>query len=132
MINNTTNLPQDTVDKIGLARFVTGIAGTPDDTFYVTTQLWNGKEWSEVAINDYETTGFLSKEQCLSILSKNSSNIDLFDDNPDRFLLKSNDINETLQTNEIPVGDRAQIMACPSAGISTRWEFSDTFRTRSA
>ena len=106
-INNTNNL----IDKKGLARFITGIAGTPDATFYVTTQFWDGKQWSEIAINNYETTGFLSKEQCLSILSSNSSNIDLFDDNPDRFLLKSNDINETLQTNEIPVGDRAQIMA---------------------
>lgn len=106
-INNINNL----IDKKGLARFITGIAGTPDATFYVTTQFWDGKQWSEIAINNYETTGFLSKEQCLSILSRNSSNIDLFDDNPDRFLLKSNDINETLQTNEIPVGDRAQIMA---------------------
>ncbi len=110
-INNANNLIQDVGDKNGLARFVTGIAGTPDDTFYVTTQFWNGIEWSEIAINDYETTGFLSKEQCQSILSENSPNIDLFDDDPDRFLLKANDINKTLQTNEIPVGDRAKIMA---------------------
>ena len=111
MVNEANSLIQTSNDKMGLARFVTGIAGTPDDTFYVATHFWNGKKYAEIAINDYETTGFLSKEQCLSILNKNSSNIDLFDDNPDRFLSKANSINQTLQTNEIPVGERAKIMA---------------------
>ena len=105
------DLIQDSTDDIGLARFVTGIAGTPDETFYVTTQFWNGEKWSEVAINDYETTGFLSQEQCQSILANNNPNLDFFDDSPERFLAKANDINETLHANEIPVGDRAKIMA---------------------
>ena len=95
----------------GLARFITGIAGTPDETFYVTTQFWNGKQWDEVAINNYETTGFLSQEQCKDILGKNSPKLTLFDDSPERFLAKANAINKTLHANEIPVGDRAKIMA---------------------
>ena len=70
------DLMQDSADKIGLARFVTGIAGTPDETFYVTTQFWDGEKWSEVAINDYEATGFLSQEQCQSILTSNNPNLD--------------------------------------------------------
>ena len=98
-------------DEIGSARFITGIAGTPDETFYVTTQFWDGKEWSEVAINDYKTTGFLSQDQCRSILANNNPNLDFFDDRPERFLAKANDINRTLHDNEIPVGDRAKIMA---------------------
>ena len=109
--DNINNLAQDSTDEIGLARFVTGIAGTPDETFYVTTQFWNGEIWSEVAINDYETTGFLSQEQCQSILANNNPNLDFFDDSPERFLAKANDINETLYANEVPVGERAKIMA---------------------
>ena len=99
------------LDEKGFARFVTGIAGTPDETFYVETSFWNGQQWTEIAINDYETTGFLSKEQCLSILESNLANIDLFDDDPSRFLSKANGINKTLQANDIPVGERAKIMA---------------------
>lgn len=117
------NLMKNAVDKKGLAQFVTGIAGSPDETFYVTTHFWNGKDWSEIAINDYETTGFLSKEQCLSILSSNSANIDLFDDDPTRFLSKANSINKTLQANEIPVGERAKIMAALLLALAQDGQF---------
>ena len=94
-----------------MARFITGIAGTPDESFYVTTQFWDGKQWDEVAINNYETTGFLSPEQCRDILGSNSPQITSFDDSPERFLAKANAINKTLHANEIPVGERAKIMA---------------------
>ena len=98
-------------NELGLARFITGIAGTPDSSFLVRTCYWDGKEWEEVVINRYETTGFLSPEQCQHILSRNSHHITHFDDDPDRFLHKANAINKTLQDNEIPAGDRARIMA---------------------
>ena len=98
-------------DGIGLARFITGIAGTSDDSFYVTTQYWDGEQWRQVAINNYETTGFLSLEQCRDILNNNNSNLTLFDDRPEHFLAKANAINTTLHDNEVPVGDRAKIMA---------------------
>ena len=103
----------DKINRIepGAARFATGIAGTPDQSFYVTTTYWNGYKWQEVAINKYETTGFLTLEQCRNILERNSHHLDLFDDDPLRFLKKANKINETLQTNEVPVGSRASIMA---------------------
>ena len=95
----------------GAARFATGIAGTPEQSFYVRTIYWNGEAWQEVAINNYETTGFLSPEQCQIILDDNTHKITLFDDDPERFLRKANDINKTLHNNEIPVADRAKIMA---------------------
>ena len=101
----------DKKDGVGLARFVTGIAGTPDESFYVSTEFWNGAEWAQVAINDYDTTGFLSYEQCADILQFNSAEIATFDDRPERFLAKANAINRTLQDNEIPVGERAHIIA---------------------
>ena len=97
--------------KPGTAKFATGIAGTPDQSFYVTTTYWNGTGWFEVAINDYETTGFLTLEQCQNILDRNSNSLPLFDDDPNRFLRKANAINKTLHDNEVPVGDRASIMA---------------------
>ena len=64
-----------------------------------------------MAINKFETTGFLSLEQCRDILDANNHELALFDDNPDRFLKKANAINKTLHNNEVPVGDRASIMA---------------------
>ncbi|MXV97922.1 MAG: N-6 DNA methylase [Acidimicrobiaceae bacterium] len=98
-------------DGVGPARFITGIAGTPDESFFVTTEFWNGQRWTEVAINDYETTGFLSLDQCQRILDRNNAHVAVFDDDPDRFLDKANAINKTLQRHEIPVGDRARIIA---------------------
>ena len=95
----------------GAARFATGIAGTPDQSFYVTTTYWDGREWREVAINNYETTGFLTLDQCHHILDANNAKLALFDDDPDRFLKKANAINRTLHNNEVPVGERAGVMA---------------------
>ncbi len=80
--NLTTALSEakDYADSInkrgdGLARFATGVAGTHEDSFYVITVYWDGQEWNEVAINKYEATGFLTLEQCRSILDLNSPNI---------------------------------------------------------
>ena len=98
-------------EEPGAARFATGIAGTPDQSFYVTTTYWDGHTWREVAINNYETTGFLTPEQCRDILDSNDAQLALFDDDPDRFLKKANAINRTLHDNEVPVADRASVMA---------------------
>ena len=95
----------------GSARFATGIAGTPDQSFYVTTTYWDGREWHEVEINNYEVTGFLSREQCYEVINSNNHQIASFDDDPDRFLKKANAINKTLHGNEIPVAERARIIA---------------------
>ena len=94
-----------------VAKFITGLAGTPDSSFLVETHYWNDKEWHEVAINNYKTTGFLSLEQCHDILTKNSHQITHFDDDPNRFLKKANAINKTLHNNGVPAGDRAHVMA---------------------
>lgn len=99
------------VHEEGSARFATGIAGTPDSSFYTTTCYWDGKEWREVEINNYETTGFLSLQQCLDILGNNNSALPIFDWNPKHFLSKANAINKTLHDNEVPVDERAQVMA---------------------
>lgn len=93
------------------ARFATGIAGTPESSFYVSTSYWDGTQWSEVAINDYEATGFLTLEQCLSILHQNNPRILDYDVNLDLFLTKANDINKTLHTNAVAARDRARLVA---------------------
>lgn len=95
----------------GAARFATGIAGTPDQSFYVSTSYWNGHEWSEVAINNYETTGFLSLAQCQGILNQNSPRILQYDVNLGTFLIKANDINTTLHRNGVAARDRAKLVA---------------------
>ena len=93
-----------------LAPFATGIAGSADDSFIVSTSYNNGKKWSEVLINNHKTTGFLSKIQCLEILANNSNEIAQFDHDPDRFLKKANAINQSFHDNSIAVSDRAKVM----------------------
>ena len=95
----------------GSARFATGIAGTPDQSFYVTTTYWDGTEWQEVAINNYETTGFLTLEQCQGILNQNNSRILHYDVDLGRFLNKANAINTTLYKNGVAARDRARLVA---------------------
>ena len=93
------------------ARFISGVAGTPDQSIYIETQYWDGQEWRQVSINSYDTTGLLTPEQCRRILERNSSEADYFDDDPERFLRKSQAINKTLHANEIPIGERARTLA---------------------
>ena len=93
------------------ARFVTGIAGTPDQSFYVTTNYWDGNEWQEVAINNYETTGFLTLEQCREILDSNNHKILHYQVDLANFLRKANAINKTLHENAVAARDRAAVVA---------------------
>ena len=107
---------KDYSDKVnqldpGAARFATGIAGTPDQSFYVTTTYWNGRKWLEVSINNYETTGFLSIEQCKGILSANSPAIPHYEVDLSAFLKKANIINESLHKNGVAARDRARMVA---------------------
>ena len=95
----------------GAARFATGIAGTPEQSFYVTTTYWDGSDWSEVAINNYEATGFLTLEQCQGIINQNSPRILHYDVNLGTFLLKANQINRTLHENGVAARDRARLVA---------------------
>ena len=95
----------------GSARFATGIAGTPDESFYVTTTHWNGSEWQQVVINNYETTGFLTLSQCLGVLDRNDPRILHYDVDLDNFLIKANDINNSLHSNGVAAKDRARVVA---------------------
>jgi len=87
------------------------VAGSPEDSHYVSTKFWDGNRWEEVSINDFDTTGFLSFEQCEEILAKNSPKIDKFGYSAEKFLEKANAVNETLHAYEIPVEERAKTMA---------------------
>ena len=98
-------------EEPGAARFATGIAGTPDQSFYVSTTYWDGSEWRDVAINNYETTGFLTLEQCRGILNRNSPRILHYDVDLGRFLSKANAINTTLYRNGVAARDRARLVA---------------------
>jgi len=77
----------------------------------VETHYWDGDRWQSISINNYETTGFLSPEQCIDILHRNDPHIPIYDDDPERFLQKANSINEMLHENEVPVGERAHVLA---------------------
>ena len=107
---------QEYSDKVnalltGAARLATGIAGTPDQSFYVRTTYWDGSAWRDVEINNYEATGFLTLEQCRSILDQNSPRILDYDVNLDLFLAKANDINRSLHNNGVAARDRARLVA---------------------
>ena len=95
----------------GWARFATGIAGTPESSFYVTTSYWNGEQWRSVAINNYDATGLLTPEQCESILNQNNPRILDYQVDLDLFLTKANDINKSLHNNGVAARDRARLAA---------------------
>ena len=95
----------------GAARFATGIAGSPDLSFYVTTTYWNGAEWREVVINNYATTGFLSQRQCQEILGRNDPAILRYEVTHEDFLDKANAINDILHNNGVAARDRARLVA---------------------
>lgn len=93
------------------ARFATGIAGTQDDSFYVSTTYWNDTSWEEVEINNFETTGFLTRSQCLEILNLNSPRILQYTVDNDLFLAKATEINRTLQEYGVAARNRAGLVA---------------------
>ena len=93
------------------ARFATGIAGTPEQSFFVKTTYWDGSTWRDVEINNYEATGFLTLEQCRSILNQNNPRILDYEVNLDLFLTKANDINRSLHANGVAARDRARLVA---------------------
>ena len=55
--------------------------------------------------------GFLTLEQCLSVLNQNSPRILDYEVNLDLFLAKTNDINKTLHANAVAARDRARLVA---------------------
>ena len=95
----------------GAARFATGIAGSPDQSFFVTTAYWDGDSWNDVSINNYDTTGFLTSSQCRGILNQNNPRILHYDVDLGRFLTKANAINNSLHRNGVAARDRARIVA---------------------
>ena len=97
--------------KPGSARFATGIAGTPDRSYYVTTEYWTGTEWREVEINNYTATGFLTLSQCRDILDRNSPHIVQYIVDIKAFLNRANEINRTLHENGVAARDRAALVA---------------------
>ena len=103
----------DKVNRIepGTARFATGIAGTPNQSFYVLTTYWDNSKWNEIAINNYNVTGFLTPEQCRGVLDQNSPNIIHYHVDLNTFLTKANQINETLHNNGVAARDRAKLVS---------------------
>lgn len=93
------------------ARFATGIVGTRDESFYVTTTYWDGTSWSECRINNYPTTGFLTQEQVTDILNQNRADILHYKVDSALFLQKANEINTTLHRNGVAARDRAGLVA---------------------
>ena len=115
----------------GVARFATGIAGSPDDSFLITTCYWNGSIWEEVSINSHNTTGFLTLQQCIDILIADDAKIANFDYDPDKFFKKANAINEALHSNSIAVADRAKLLGALLLALAAEGNlriFSDATR----
>ena len=107
---------QDYADRVNrivpnTASFATGIAGTPDQSFYVSTTYWDGNEWQDVVINNYETTGFLSLKHCQEILNSSNPRILHYDVDLGAFLAKANEINNALHKNGVASKDRARLVA---------------------
>ena len=93
-------------------RLITGIAGTPDTTHYVTTYFQADGTWTPLSINGRESTGFISRSQANRILTTNRAELTDYDVDERLFRAKTESINKTLHAGGINKRNRASILAC--------------------
>jgi type I restriction enzyme M protein len=93
------------------AVLATGVAGSEQTGYLVTTKIRIDGRWRPVTINSQDATGLLSPENIRTLLEQNGSDIRDYAP-PQRFFLQSAErINEILHLGGINKNDRAKTMA---------------------
>lgn len=93
-------------------RIITGVAGSPDTTYYVETYCLVGREWKPLLINKRQSTGFISPDQVKAILDSGRGRLDDYKINDKLFLEKIEEISEVLHRGAINKKKRAETLAC--------------------
>ena len=115
-INKAVNEAKDYASEINKSKiikccFATGVAGHDNTTFLVETHFYNGSNWQRVQLNSVDTTGFISKDQALEIVSNNDPDLKNQEIPEALFLSKANRINQILHDGAINKRSRARVMA---------------------
>ena len=98
----------------------TGIAGSPDATYYVETQCLVNGVWTPLTINGRKATGFVSPQQMESLIATGTGALDEYDiGNYHRFIAKTQNINKILHDGAINKRDRASVMGCILLALAT-------------
>jgi len=102
------------------ARFITGIAGNPQEGFIAKSQVLNeiNGEWEIIKENDIEITGLLSKKQVEYILERKTANIKDIEINDAEFLRAAEDINGILHEGGINKDYRARVISAILLALS--------------
>lgn len=102
---------QINTDEKPYVRLVSGVAGNEDDGYIVRTHLLIGETWLTVQINGIDITGFLSLEECQTLLAADHANLDDPPINETLFVLTAERINEILHEGAINTHDRARVVS---------------------
>ena len=94
-------------------QIITGIAGSPDTTYYLETKCLVRGQWQTLTINGRESTGFISPTQMDSLISSGTGELNEYGlDDYGYFISKTQNINDILHQGQINKRDRASVMAC--------------------
>ena len=93
------------------ARFISGVAGNPIDSFLVRTRFYDGHRFVPVTLNSVETTGLLARKDLLAVLQ--SGNPDIAEPQIDEtlFIARAEEINRILHLGAVNPHQRAGVMA---------------------
>ena len=93
-------------------QIITGIAGSPDETYHIETRCLVKGIWKPLKINNRLSTGFISPEQIAAVLAVKTGELNEYNIDDNLFISKTQGINEILHRGAINKRDRASVMAC--------------------
>ena len=93
------------------ARFISGVAGNPIDSFLVRTKVFDGTAFVPVTLNDIPATGLLDQLTLQTILRTGRSDISDPEIDERLFISKAEHINEILHLGAVNPHQRAGVMA---------------------
>ena len=99
-------------DSRGKCQIITGVAGDPDTTHIVETQVLVGNEWKRLNINGRVSTGFISPDQAKKLLQSQTAELSDYEIDDELFNKKTSSINDILHIGGINKRNRAGVLAC--------------------
>ena len=93
------------------ARFISGVAGNPVDSFLVRTRFYDGRNFVPITLNGVDTTGLLPKADLLTILQTGKPDIAEPEIDEQLFITRAEEINRILHLGAVNPHQRAGVMA---------------------
>lgn len=97
----------------GACHIVTGVAGDHEALHYVETFVLTAERvWEPLRINDRIATGFIAREQAITVLDSGGATLKDYEIDDDLFVQKTTHINSLLHEGGINKRNRASVLAC--------------------